>query len=317
VEPIAVGVVGVGNLGRHHARIYAELPEARLVAVADHDIERARSVARAHGCAACRDASDLVGAVRAASVAVPTRFHHEVAVRLLSAGIDVLVEKPLARTVEEAEAINAAAERATRLVMVGHSERFNPAVIALTGVVQAPRFFEIHRLASFTSRSTDIDVVLDLMIHDIDIALALDGGAVVSVEAVGVHALTPRVDIANARLTFASGCVANITASRISATRTRKIRVFQARSYLSCDCAERSLEHYRLEAPETGGRPAIVRESVEVPSVEPLRAELEAFLAAASGGPAYAVTAPAGRAALAVALLVMEKIGSDTSSGAA
>jgi len=273
---IPVGVVGVGHLGRHHARLYAANPGARLVAVADHDEKLAAEYAKLYDCEACRDGAELIGKVEAASVAVPTAAHRDVAVPLLQAGIDVLVEKPLARTLEEADAINAAAERSSRLVMVGHSERFNPAIIALSRVVDRPRFFEIHRLAAFSARSTDIDVILDLMIHDLDLLIHLDGTEAVAVDAVGVRALTDRIDIANARITMASGCVANLTASRISAEPLRRIRVFQARTYLACDTGKREVERFQLVAGK--GSPRIVRDRFPVEEAEPLGLEIEAFL---------------------------------------
>lgn len=276
---IPVGVVGVGHLGRHHARLYTELPGARLVAVADRDLERARAIAAEYGCEAYGDGRELIGRVEAASVAVPTEYHSEVGELLLSAGIDVLIEKPLAPTLAEADSIIATAERSSRLVMVGHSERFHPAIVALAGQVRSPRFFEIHRLAAFSARSTDIDVVLDLMIHDLDLLLYLDGTEPLSVEAVGVRALTDRMDIANARIRFASGCVANLTASRISAEAVRRVRVFQDRTYLACDTVRGELERYRLVI-DGGGVPQIVRERVAVEDAEPLALELGAFLEA-------------------------------------
>ena len=276
---IPVGVVGVGHLGRHHARLYAGLPGARLVAVVDRDLERARAIAAEHGCAAYGHGRELIGRVEAASVAVPTEAHAEVGELLLSAGIDVLIEKPIASTLAEADSINATAERSSRLVMVGHSERFHPAVVALAGQVSSPQFFEIHRLAAFSARSTDIDVVLDLMIHDLDLLLYFDGTEPRSVEAVGIRAITDRVDIANARIRLASGCVANLTASRISAEAVRRVRVFQAGTYLACDTVRGELERYRLVT-DAGAAAQIVRERVAVEDAEPLALELGAFLEA-------------------------------------
>jgi predicted dehydrogenase len=301
-------VIGVGHLGQHHARIYATLPGCRLVAVADIDEARARDVAESHGVTALADPSRLHGQVDAVSVAVPTEVHRSVATPFLEAGIAVLIEKPLARTLEDADALIGTARKAGALLAVGHTERFNPAVEALKSRTSEPRFIESHRLGSFSPRSLDIDVVLDLMIHDIDIALALVGNPVHSAEAIGVAALTPRVDIANARVVFTSGCVANLTASRISASRTRKIRVFERDSYLSCDCAQRTLEHYRLE--RTGGarRPSIVHDNVDVPQDEPLHRELTVFTSAARGSGSYPVTGEAGRAALELALTIAGKI---------
>ena len=282
-RPIRVGVVGVGHLGRHHARIYAGLPGVRLVAVVDRDAARAREVAAACGCAALDSVDDLARQIDAASVAVPTVSHAEVAATLLEAGVDVLVEKPLAPTLAAAEGIVELAERHGRRLMVGHVERFNPAVLALVERVHEPRFFEIHRLAAFSARSNDIDVVLDLMIHDLDLVLHLARSEATSVEAVGLAAVTDKVDIANARIRFASGCVANLTASRISTEPVRRVRVFQPHTYLACDTQRRVLECYRLTA-EPGGAPSIGHEVVTVEDAEPLALELGAFVESVRAG---------------------------------
>jgi predicted dehydrogenase len=305
---IDVAVVGVGHLGQHHARILAQMSGTRLIAVVDRDVERAREIAAAHGCEALADASELIGRVTAASIAVPTESHCEVAVQLLEAGIDVLVEKPMASTLAEADEINAAAARASRLVMVGHSERFNPATIVLAREVRKPRFFEIHRLAAFSARSTDIDVVLDLMIHDLDLLLALDGTQPVSVDAVGVQALTDRVDIANARIRLASGCVANLTASRISVEPVRRIRVFQERTYLSCDTGAREVERYRLVVHD--GAPRIEHERLTVADGEPLGLELGAFIEAVRTRESPPVDGRLGRQSLELAFRVREAVSS-------
>jgi predicted dehydrogenase len=307
-EPVRVAVVGVGHLGRHHARLYAASPAARLVAVVDSDGDRARSIADEYGCEALAEPRELVGRVEAASVAVPTEAHRAVAEPLLEGGVDVLVEKPLARTVGEAQAIADCAERHGRMTMVGHTERYNPAVIALTRSVDAPRFFEIHRLAAFTARSTDIDVVLDLMIHDLDLLLWMDGSEVVAVDAVGISALTDRVDIANARIRFASGCVANVTASRISDEAVRRVRVFQSRTYLSCDTGARKVERYRLVL-EAGTAPCIQHDRLPVEDGEPLGLELEAFLGAVRSRESP-LTARQGTRAVALAHRVLESIAS-------
>lgn len=230
-RPVRIAVIGVGALGRHHARLLAALPGAQLVAVVDTDRGRAEEVAKAAGCQALVSVADLPAALDAVSVAVPTEAHAELAVPFLDRGVAVLVEKPIARTLAEADAMIAAAERSGALLATGHTERFNPAVAAVLGRVERPRFVEVHRLGTFPDRSLDIDVVFDLMIHDLDLLLATVGEAVVSVEAVGVPVLTGRVDIANARLTFGSGCIANLTASRISRERIRKLRFFQPHSY--------------------------------------------------------------------------------------
>ena len=276
-EALAVGVIGVGHLGRHHARIYASMPGVRLVGVVDVDERRAGAIAEEHGCEVFARVEDLAARVRAASVAVPTRDHAAIATPLLERGVDVLVEKPLAPTPQQADELTRTAERHSRILMVGHTERFNPAVRALLRAVDAPRFFEVHRLAGFSARSTDIDVVLDLMIHDLDLVLYMDGSAAVSVDAAGVAALTDKVDIANARIRFASGCVANLTASRISAEPVRRIRVFQARTYLSCDTGQRKVDRYHL-ALDAEGSPRIRHDSLPVEDGEPLAIELAAFV---------------------------------------
>ncbi|HKQ60000.1 MAG TPA: Gfo/Idh/MocA family oxidoreductase [Candidatus Polarisedimenticolaceae bacterium] len=306
---VRVGVVGVGHLGRHHARLYASLEAAELVAVVDRDAERAAEVAARCGCVAYTDAAELLGRVEAASVAVPTLYHRAVAVPLLEGGVDVLVEKPLAGTLEAADAINRAAEANDRMVMVGHSERFNPALQALARAVDAPRFFEIHRLAAFSARSTDVDVVLDLMIHDLDLLLYLDGTEPTAVHAVGVAALTDKIDIANARIHLESGCVANLTASRISAESVRRVRVFQSRTYLSCDTAARKVERYRLSR-GADGAPRIEREQLPVAEGEPLALELDAFLQAVRDRTAPPVDGRQGRRALELAHRVRDAIAS-------
>ncbi len=304
---ILVGVAGVGHLGRHHARLYATLPGVRLVAVADRDLARARAVATEFGCEALAEVGDLVGRAQAVSIAVPTIHHREAGEILLGGGVDVLIEKPMAASLEEADALNAAARRAGRIVMVGHTERFNPAVITLARAVDAPRFLEIHRLAGFTDRSTDVDVVLDLMIHDLDLLLHLDGTEAVSVDAVGVAALTERIDIASARIRLASGCVANVTASRISGDKVRKIRVFQSRTYLACDTIKGTVERYRLRF-GADARPEIQRDRLPVDSGEPLALELAAFVEAVRSRSNPPVDGLQGRRALSLAYRVREAI---------
>jgi predicted dehydrogenase len=308
---LLVGVVGVGHLGRHHARLYASMPGVRLVGVADSDIEQARAIAGEYGCEAYADAASLIGKVQAASVAVPTVAHREVSEQLLRAGIDVLVEKPLATSPDEAAAINRVAEEHQRLVMVGHSERFNPAVMALSKAVDSPRFFEIHRLAGFSARSTDVDVVLDLMIHDLDLLLHLDGTEPLTVDAAGVAALTDKIDIANARIRLASGCVANLTASRISAEPVRRIRIFQARTYLSCDTGTREVERYRL-VQGAEGKPQIEHDALPVEEGEPLGHELAAFVEAVGARTAPPVDGKQGMKALELAYRVRESIASSS-----
>ncbi len=306
-DRLPVGVVGVGHLGRHHARLYSSLPGVRLVGVADRDLDRARQIAAEHGCEAFREAGELAGRVAAASVATPTVHHREAAVALLAGGADVLVEKPIAPSLGDADAILEAARGAGRLVMVGHTERFNPAMAALSRAVDAPRFVEIHRLAAFSARSTDVDVILDLMIHDLDLLLWFDGTEPVSVDAVGVAALTDKIDIANARIRFASGCVANVTASRISAEPLRRIRIFQSRTYIGCDTGERKVERFRLVlGPDA--KPSIQHEMLPVGEGEPLAVELQAFADAVRGRTVPAIDGLAGRRALALAIRVAEAI---------
>jgi predicted dehydrogenase len=277
------------------------------VGVVDANLDRAREIAGAYGCEAHAAVEGLAGRVAAASVATPTVNHREAAAALLRGGADVLIEKPIAPSLADADAILAQAAAAGKLVMVGHTERFNPAIAALARAVDAPRFMEIHRLAGFTARSTDVDVVLDLMIHDLDLLLFLDGTDPVSVDAVGVAALTDKVDIANARIRLASGCVANITASRISAEGLRRVRVFQSRTYIACDTGTREVERWKL-AFAAGGAPQIVHEVLPVAPGEPLGAELDAFLDAVVARSAPAIDGAAGRRALALALRVRDAI---------
>lgn len=302
-----VGVVGVGSLGQHHARVYAELPGVRLLGVHDRQAQRAAQVAARHGCRVFATLEELVAEVEAASVAVPTVDHHAVASALLSAGRSTLVEKPLTTTLAEADALIALAARSGAVLQTGHIERFNPATDILRSNVTTPRFVEVHRLGTFSARSLDIDVVLDLMIHDLDIALSLDGSEVVQVDAVGVPVLTPRVDIANARLRFASGLIANLTASRVSAEKVRKFRVFAPRTYISLDFAAREGQIYRLvEGPE--GRPDIRVEKTTAASEEPLRRQLLAFVTSVKEGRPAVVSGEDGRRALVLAGRILEGI---------
>ena len=297
----------VGHLGQHHARILAAMPEVDLVAVVDKKPERAAEIAETRGTAPLTDASTLMGRVDAVIIATPTVSHVEIALPFVGAGTAVLVEKPLAADLAEADRlVEAAAARGT-LLATGHTERFNPAVAAAQPLVSSPRFIEIHRLGTFPDRSLDIDVIFDLMIHDLDVLLAVVGSDVVSVEAVGVNVLTPRVDIANARLRFASGCIANVTASRISRDRVRKARFFQHDSYVSIDYAEQEVEAYQLVT-QNGGRLAIQGGRVDIVSDEPLRLELADFVEAVRTRRQPAVTGRDGRAALALATQVTELI---------
>jgi predicted dehydrogenase len=312
-----VAVIGVGHLGQHHARIYAAMDGVELVGVVDTNRARGDEIARKFGTIALAEARELAGRVDAVSVAVPTEAHVTVALPLLDAGTAVLVEKPLAASLAEADRLIAAAEKSGAVLAVGHTERFNPAIEAARPLIRSPRFIEVHRLGTFPERSLDIDVIFDLMIHDLDVLLALVESDVVSIEAVGVNVLTPRIDIANARLRFASGCIANLTASRISRDRVRKIRFFQHNTYVSVDYAARELEAYTL-VPSTvsrgapgrvegqDGRPAIQGGKLPVADDEPLRRELADFVDAVRTRRQPGVTGRQGRDALALATRVAD-----------
>jgi predicted dehydrogenase len=296
----------VGALGQHHARVYGSLPQARLVGVYDVDHARAADVAARHSCRAFSHLRELLAAAEAVSVAVPTVDHHRVARAVLEEGKHALVEKPMASSLDEADDLIAAAARRGVVLQVGHIERFNPAVDVLRANVSQPRFIEVHRLGEFSPRSLDIDVVLDLMIHDLDILLSLDASEVVRVDAVGVPVLTSKVDIANARVRFASGLIANLTASRVSAEKVRKFRVFSPRTYISVDFTAREARVYRLRESPAG--PEIDVERTAAPDEEPLRRQLAGFLRAVREGSTPAVSGADGRRALALALGILARM---------
>ena len=294
-----VAVIGVGQLGRHHARIYSQIESCRLAAVIDIRSERAQEMAELYDCRAGSSLDDLPE-VDAVSLATPTTTHAELGCELLKRGVSVLVEKPIAHRLDAADALLAAAGEEV-ILQVGHSERFNPALLAVEEYVTRPQFFEAHRLGVFVRRSLDVDVVLDLMIHDVDLVLSLTGSRVAEVKSVGIPVLTPRVDIANARLELEDGCVANLTASRVSRERIRKLRFFQPHDYVSLDFHEQAVEMYSLAG--EGQERSIIQRHPEISPVEPLRAELEAFLAAVEGKPdSRSCSGEAGRQALSVAL---------------
>jgi predicted dehydrogenase len=305
-EALRLAVIGVGHLGRHHARILAAMPEVRLTAVVDTNKERAAEIAAASSTDALTDYRGLLGEVDGVVVAVPTELHAEIAVPFLERGTPVLVEKPMSRTIADADRMIAAAAAGKAVLAVGHTERHNPAVAIALRLVTAPRFIEVHRLSAFPDRSLDIDVVFDLMIHDLDVILAIVGPDVVSIEAVGVPVLTGKYDIANVRLRFASGCIANITASRISKDRIRKIRFFQPDAYLSVDYASQEVEGYRLIRKEP--RPDIQGGTIPVERDEPLRRELMDFVNAIRGGGAPLVDGVAGLRALTLASQIAERM---------
>ena len=309
---LRVGVVGTGALGRHHARILSQLPDVEMVGIYDRRPEAAAAVANEHGVRVWASYEELAGQLDAAVVAAPTVAHAELGCDLLGRGVHVLVEKPIASSLAEADALLAA--QGDRVLAVGHVEFFNPAVQTLRGALgqnNPPRFLEVQRLAVFTPRSLDVDVVLDLMIHDIQILHALDASPLQEVRATGIAVLSRRVDIANARIALASGCVANLTASRVSAERVRKLRAFLPSRYYSLDYQQQEIKGYRLETGVDGAR-SILPDDLAVERGEPLRHELEAFLAACRGERGPLVDGTQGRNALATALAVGEAIQAST-----
>jgi predicted dehydrogenase len=329
---IKAAVVGVGHLGRHHARIYAELPGVQLVAVADTNQKRAEGIAQACHCKPCGDYRELIGRVDAVSVAAPTELHHEIAKEFLEAGVAVLVEKPMTKTLEEGERLVAIARAKGVTLQVGHVERFNPAVMAVQRFIKPPRFIESHRLSPYTFRSRDIGVVMDLMIHDIDIILHLAQSELVNVEALGFGIISKTEDIANARLTFANGCVANVTASRISNKAMRKMRLFSDDSYVSLDYGTREAFIYRptekilsgefdveeflrsvdltkvAELKDLVFKDLVHIEKLQMDEHEPLKAEIESFINAVKTGSEPVVTGEHGLRAMKAAMMITEKI---------
>ncbi len=307
VVRLRVAVVGVGHLGKHHARILASLPGVALVAVVDSNRARAEEIAAANGTRAAFDYREILGQVDAVTLAVPTEMHRDIALAFLAAKVPVLVEKPIARSLAEADEMIDAAAAAGVVLAVGQTERFNPALAAARPLITDPRFIEVHRLGTFPERSLDIDVVFDLMIHDLDAVLSLVDSDVESLEAVGVPVITNRVDIANARLRFANGCIVNLTASRISRDRVRKIRFFQPSAYVSIDWATQKVEVYRL-VKGSGPAPSIEGGELNVVNEEPLKRELADFVDAVVARRAPVVTGEAGRRALSVAQAIVDKM---------
>jgi predicted dehydrogenase len=314
---VRVGVIGAGSLGQHHVRLLRDVEGARLVGFHELRPERAQEVSGELGVPAVESLEALLDQVDAVTVVVPTAGHHAVAKAALERGIHVMIEKPIAATLDEADDLVAVATRTGAMIQTGHVERFNRAIRGALPFIDAPRFIESDRLAPFNPRGSDVAVVLDLMIHDIDLVRTLVGGHVEDLHAVGVAVLTPSVDIANARLTFDSGAVANITASRVSRERLRKIRIFQRTGYLSLDLAAGTGEFYRLrtdvdfsaitKAP-LALEAFVDRVVLDAPEGEPLRLELESFIAAVQGRTRVVVTGDDGREALAVALRINREI---------
>lgn len=311
---LRTAVIGAGSLGRQHARIHAALAAEGLsefVVVCDLNEETARSVSSERNTEWTTNWRDVIGRAEAASVAVPTEVHCEIACGLLESGIHVLVEKPISRTLEEADRMIRAAERGNAILQVGHLERFNPALVALRPHVRKPVYFEIHRVGQFTARSLDIDVVLDLMIHDLDVVQWLVGEdvEVTNIHAVGIAILTNKVDAANARLEFSSGAVANITASRVGTEKIRKMRFFQPHDYIAVDYTTRRASISGLAPPTASGMwPGVHVRHLDIIDVEPLRAEIVSFLEAARNRTPPAVSGLEGRNALSLALRTLERI---------
>lgn len=302
--PVRLGVVGTGAMGRHHVRILSDLPGAELVGIFDSDFEVAAAIGAEHGARAFASVSELSERVDAVVLAVPTVRHAELGVDLLRRGLHVLVEKPIASSLEEADALIEAAGNS--VLAVGHVEFFNPAVQALVGLGVPPGFLEIHRMSVFKPRSLDIDVVLDLMIHDLQILHALDPSPIEEIRATGINVLTDRVDIASVRLALESGCVANVTASRISGETVRKLRVFLQNSYYSLDYHEQSLQGVRLLAGDS--KRQLVPHLPEIERAEPLRVELAAFVAACQGDREGIVSGEQARRALKTAIRIARAI---------
>src|SRR5207247_2638700 len=305
---IKVGVIGVGYLGRQHVSIYSQLDAVELVGVVDKNPAIAESVAREFHIAPYSNFEEILGKVSAVSLAVPTTEHSRIGCRLMSQGIDVLVEKPIASSMTEAESLIQTAYDHQRVLQVGHLERFNPAVLEARKMLNCPLFFEVHRLGVFTSRSLDIDVVFDLMIHDLDIVLDFVRSPVVAVSAVGLPILSSKIDIANARIEFGSGCVANMTASRVSSEKVRKLRFFQPNQYLSIDYTRQDIVMMSVTSPPTAKAPTIVPNKIELSKIEPLRAEIESFLQTVRSRGKSAVSGEEGKRALELGQQVVERI---------
>src|ERR1700736_4858814 len=305
MKKLRVGVVGVGHIGSNHARLYADIPSADFSAIYDVDLDRASSIAKKYRVTAAKSLDEFAQLVDAASVATPTNSHYEVALPLLQRGKHLLVEKPITENTAHAGELAELAARNQLILQVGHVERFNPVLSALEARLTHPRFIEAHRLSPYPNRSTDIGVVLDLMIHDLEIILHLVRSPVQSIDAVGVPVLSRSEDIANARLRFANGCVANVTSSRISPERMRKIRVFQEDAYLSLDYEKQSGEIYRREAGK------ISREKVVIDREEPLKRELVSFIECASTGREPLVSGFQATVALKLAVEITKRIASN------
>jgi predicted dehydrogenase len=308
--PLTIGVIGVGHLGKHHARLLKNVPDCRLAGIYDASVKSAEAVAKEHGLEVFPSQEALLDAVEAVTIATPTVTHHTVGMAALERGVHTFVEKPLTPTIEEARDLLEASRRKGVALQVGHVERFNGAVLAVRDLVVDPRFIEVHRLSPFPDRSTDIGVILDVMIHDIDILLSLVRSRVSKIDAIGTSVITNREDIANARITFESGCVANVTASRVSYQTMRKIRIFEPDRYISVDYHKQDAVMFRKKAgvDRIESVRDIERIAPKITKTEPLKLELEAFVAACRGAEPRAATGKEGLDAIAVALEIGRQI---------
>ena len=306
-KKIRVGVVGIGHLGNYHLQKYSKMDGCQIVAVSDTELERAQKAAALYGCEALTDHRQMIGKVDAVSIAVPTGYHHLVARDFLSAGVDLLIEKPLCSTVEEADELIELARKNDLVFQVGFVERYNPAVMALEQVMTRPVFIEVHRLHPFFERGTDVDVILDLMIHDLDIILKFVSSPLKSVEAVGVPVLSDKIDISNVRLSFACGCIANITASRISVKTMQKLRFFGPEGYHAVDTRKREILSLR-KVIDDDGKLQIIQNNVEVGSHDPLEEEIRSFLDCVRTRNTPAVSGEEGRKSLALAVDILCKM---------
>ena len=313
---IKAAVIGVGSLGQHHARVYSELEGVKLMGVADVDVKQATEVAHKVKCDHFDDPLDLIGLVDVVSIVVPTQYHFEVAKPFLEKGVHCLLEKPMTSTIDQADALIELAGKNNALLQVGHIERFNPAILAIHHLKSNPLFIEAHRMGPYSPRVKDTGVVLDLMIHDLDIVLDMVGRKVEKVDAVGVPLLSPTEDIANVRLSFEGGCVANLTASRVTTKRERKIRIFTRDTYLSVDYMKKEVKVYRLKE---GADPSTVEsliglskmveiETLKITEEEQLKLELQSFVDSVSKGEHPEVSGQQGREALALGLEVQKKL---------
>jgi predicted dehydrogenase len=309
-KPIRVAVVGVGEFGKNHVRVWRDLDGIELIGIVDTNAERARKIAGEHGTQVIADLEALTSdRVDAVTLAVPTKEHARIGCQLLESGLDVLVEKPMANSLKEADQLIASAKHFGRILQVGHVERFNPAVAAARKIVARPMFFEVHRLGIFTPRSLDIDVVYDVMIHDLDILLSLVNAPATDLKAVGIPVITDRIDIAHARVEFATGAVANLTASRVSTERIRKMRFFQEHEYISLDFTRQDVLRIRVAPGKAQpSQPEIGFEKLPTRPEEPLRAELRAFAESVRTRKSPIVDGAAGRRALELADCVMAGI---------